>query len=88
MIEVHKIDDSTFDVSVKGSITTHHRVTLSSDYYEQLTGGDISPEMLLKKSFEFLLQRESNTAILEAFDLQLISQYFPEFEQEMKSSSG
>lgn len=88
MIEVHKIDATTFDVSVKGTTTTHHRVTVSNDYYEMLTGGDISPEDLLKKSFEFLLQREPNTAILEEFDLQLINHYFPEFEQEIKSSSG
>ena len=83
MIEVHKIDDTTYDVSVKGRITSHHRVTVSKEYYEKLTGGRITVEELLKKSFEFLLQREPNTAILSEFDLQVISQYFPEYESEI-----
>ena len=35
---------------------------------------------LIKKSFAFLLDRESKESILASFDLTVISRYFPEFE--------
>jgi len=36
--------------------------------------------VLVEKSFEFLLDRESNTSILRSFELPVIGQYFPEYE--------
>ena len=39
---------------------------------------------LIKKSFEFLLERESKESILRKFNLKVINQYFPEYEQEIK----
>jgi hypothetical protein len=80
MIRVQRIDSATFDVTVQRHTTTTHRVTLSADYHQKLTAGKVSPEILISKSFEFLLQRESNTSILRTFDLPLIAQYFPEYE--------
>jgi hypothetical protein len=38
----------------------------------------------VRRSFEFLLERESKESILSRFDLSLISRYFPEYEQEIK----
>jgi hypothetical protein len=80
MITVEPIDKNTFRVTVEGRTTTTHTVTLSSSDYEKLTGKRVTPEMLVEKSFEFLLERESNTSILRSFDLPVISQYFPEYE--------
>ena len=60
-----------------------HTVTLQADYAQKLTNGHISNAELLKKSFEFLLQREPNTSILRSFDLSVISRYFPEYEREI-----
>ena len=80
MITVEKIDACTFKVIVKGRATTHHIVSVNPSYYEKLTGGRISAEELVKKSFEFLLKRESNTSILSSFDLPVIGRYFPEYE--------
>jgi hypothetical protein len=40
----------------------------------------VTPEVLITKSFEFLLERESNTSILKSFDLPVIEQYFPDYE--------
>jgi hypothetical protein len=48
-----------------------------------LTGGKISPKALVEQSFEFLLEREPNTMILSRFDLPVISEYFPEYEETM-----
>ena len=80
MIDVQKIDDTTFKVTVTDRTTTTHTVTVDPDYFTQLTGGEGTPETLVKKSFEFLLERESNTSILSAFDLPVIGRYFPEYE--------
>lgn len=80
-IEVKQKDTETFEVTVRETTTTTHLVTLSQDYYQKLTGGRISPETLIEKSFEFLLERESNTMILARFDLPVIGDYFPEFEK-------
>ncbi|NIO11478.1 MAG: hypothetical protein GTO40_27050 [Deltaproteobacteria bacterium] len=79
-IEVTKKDDKTFLVAVNARTTTSHTVTLEPDYYTRLTGGKVTPEKLIEKSFEFLLERESNTSILSNFDLPLINHYFPEYE--------
>jgi hypothetical protein len=80
MIDVQQIDDSTFEVTVKGRVTTKHSVTVDPSYYEKLSGKRIPPATLVEKSFEFLLEREPNTSILRRFNLSVISQYFPEYE--------
>jgi hypothetical protein len=90
-IEVKKIKDfpeSEFEVTVRIKTVSQHKVTLREDYYEKLTGGDIQPEELLENSFEFLLSREPNSAILSEFDLRVISSYFPEYEREMRGRKG
>ena len=84
MITVKLIKDSNFEVTVKLKSTTQHEVHVSSDFYKSLTDGKTSHENLLKASFEFLLERESNNSILSQFDLKVISHYFPEYEKEMK----
>jgi hypothetical protein len=81
MITVQPIDTNTFRVTVEGRTTTTHTVTLSSSDYERLTRKQITPEVLIEKSFEFLLERESNTSVLRSFDLPVIGQYFPEYER-------
>lgn len=47
----------------------------------KLTAGKISPDALIEKSSEFLLERESNSSILSRFDLPVIGCYFPEYEK-------
>ena len=79
-IEVKQKDAESYEVTVREATTTTHMVTVSQDYYQKLTGGKITPETLIEKSFEFLLERESNTMILSRFDLPVIGDYFPEYE--------
>jgi hypothetical protein len=43
----------------------------------------VTPEELIERSFEFLLEREPNTSILRRFDLPVIQTYFPEYERVM-----
>ena len=84
MIRIERIDDETFCVTVRGDATTQHEVSLSSAYCEKLTGGRVSPEILIERSFEFLLERESNRSILSRFDLPVIGRYFPEYESRIR----
>jgi hypothetical protein len=75
----------TCEVTVTaGSGSTHHTVTVQKDDYERLTGGDVTPEALVRESFRFLLERESKESILRRFDLMVITRYFPEYEREIQ----
>ena len=84
MIDVEKISDTTFKVTVKSTMTTTHEVTVSPAYYHKLTDGNVAIETLVKRSFDFLLERESNTDILRTFDLPVIGKYFPEYEMTLQ----
>lgn len=84
-IEINKITDTTYRVRVQAGSVTEHDVRLTQDYARQL-GGDNDPEALIRRSFEFLLERESNTSILPSFDLGLIGRYFPEYENLIRKS--
>jgi hypothetical protein len=85
-IEVEKTGNLEFRVRIieKDSESTHH-VTIKQADYTKLTGGKIEPEELLRRSFEFLLEREPKESILGRFDLSVISRYFPEYESEIKT---
>jgi len=80
-IDIVKQDFETFQVTVRAKTTTVHTVTLGDDDYQRLAAGKATPEKLIEKSFEFLLERESNTSILSRFDLPVIGRYFPEYEK-------
>jgi len=84
MITVNPIDSTTFEVVVEAGTTTTHKVSVKPSYYEKLTDKRVTPKVLVEKSFEFLLDRESNTSILRSFDLPVIGQYFPEYEKVIK----
>lgn len=84
MVSVKRVGSGSYEVTVEAGKTTVHRVTLTDAYYQKLTAGAVSPETLVQKSFEFLLERESNTSILRSFDLPVIGRYFPEYEQTIK----
>lgn len=80
-IKVTPMDDVTFQVTVTDKSTTMHEVKVQAAYAQKLTGGKINTSQLVKKSFEFLLEREPNTSILRSFDLSVITRYFPEYER-------
>ena len=81
MLEVKKKNGQEFLVTIEEkSSSSKHTVTLDDSYYQHLTAGKITKEELIKKSFEFLLEREPKEAILSKFNLRVIKNYFPEFE--------
>jgi hypothetical protein len=86
------LDDHTWKYGVKitesygNSSKTNYDITMKKDYYLDLVGGHITPEDFVKRSFEFLLQREDKDSILYGFDIRQINDYFPEFETEIRQS--
>ena len=88
-IEVKKLDDKSFEVRViEGKSESSHRVTVADKDYDRLTAGKMSPEELMRRSFEFLIEHESKESILARFDLSVISRYFPQYEREIKKRLG
>ena len=84
-IEVEKIDATHFQVRInEGETVSTHLVTLDPKYRAKLAVNAVPSEELIRKSFEFLLERESKESILARFDLSVISRYFPEYEREIK----
>jgi hypothetical protein len=81
MIKVEKKNQQEFIVKVEGK---EYNVVLDDGYWQDLTGGKISKEELIKKSFEFLLEREPKESIIPRFNLRVINQYFPEFKEEIR----
>ena len=67
---------------------TEHSVILDRDYWEKLTSGKREPEELVKKSFEFLLEREPKESILREFNLRVINDYFPQYESLISARGG
>ncbi len=87
MIEVKKKNANVFLVIVdEKGFKTEHNVELDDEYYQKLTNGEIAKEELVKKSFQFLLEREPKESILSSFNLKIIRGYFPEYEKEIKNS--
>ncbi|MCB1747895.1 MAG: hypothetical protein H6977_01055 [Gammaproteobacteria bacterium] len=74
---------AVFNVVVSDSAgKTQHRVTLSDETYQRLTGGRITPVACIDAAFRFLLEREAKTDILPSFDLNVIQLYHANFEKE------
>jgi len=79
-VRVEHAGADTYQVIVEGA-ATQHSVTVTAEYWQNLTGSRIPVKSLIAKSFEFLLERESNTSIVRSFDLPVIQRYFPEYER-------
>jgi len=75
------------EVDVKqGERKTHHSVAVSPADLERWGGGDREEDVehLVRRSFEFLLEREPPESILRSFDLSVIQRYFREYDQRFK----
>ena len=84
MITIESISQNSFKVTVNKESTTEHLVLLNDNFYQNITNGKITKKDLIIKSFEFLLLRESNQSILKEFNLEVINQYFPAYNDEIK----
>ena len=70
-------------VADRGS-ETRHSVTFMRADFQRLAASGETPERLVRRSFEFLLEREPKESILRSFALDVIGRYFPEYEREIR----
>ena len=77
----------TFGVQIAESNgQTRHSVTLTRGAFDRLTEGKVTtPEALVRRSFEFLLEREPKHLILRQFALPDISLRFPDYPQAIRT---
>ena len=83
-IFIKELSDNKFEIIINMKLRTKHTVILTDEYHDILTKKKISKKKLLEYSFHFLLDREPNTSILSSFELNIISKYFSEYENEIK----
>ena len=81
MIIINEIDNDKFVVYVKSDEESKHTVVFEDKYYLRFNKNKSKRE-IIKESFKFLLKREPNTQILKCFNLNIINNYFPEYEDE------
>ena len=63
--------------------TGEHLVRVTRADLDRLAPGTADPADLVRRSFEFLLEREPRTSILREFDLPVIGRYFPDYERQI-----
>tara|TARA_Y100000991_G_scaffold77770_2_gene58506 strand:+ start:2101 stop:2394 length:294 start_codon:yes stop_codon:yes gene_type:complete len=85
-IAIKRIDNDTFSVSISSKKNTQHIVKFSDKQRDLYELGHIQKDVIIKIAFDFLLAREPNTSILTNFSIDLISNYFPEFETKLKKN--
>jgi hypothetical protein len=73
------------EVEDQGERTRHTVMVSASDLRRWGRGEDgAAVEDLVRRSFDFLLEREPPSAILRRFDLSVIERYFPDYDQQLK----
>ena len=82
--QIDQINNNQFKVLIKDSVDSCHLVTVSDETFQKLTKKKITKRKLINLSFEFLLTKEKNTQILREFEIQVISEYFPDYLEKVK----
>ena len=87
MVEINRTgsdDPLRFRVIVReGATESRHEVTLSRADCNRLTAGRHTPEQCIAGAFRYLLDCEPKESFFAAFDVGVISRYFPEFDREL-----
>ena len=85
-ITVTAMEPGTYGVQVtEGDTTTSHRVTVPEALLDDLGLVDVEPELVVRETIGFLLDREPATSILAEFSLEQVPGFFPDFYDELRS---
>ena len=68
----------------EGHEVTGHKVRLSQEFLDDLLLTGVDEEVIVRETFDFLLEREPATSILPEFSLEDVSRYFPDFPEELQ----
>jgi hypothetical protein len=82
-ITVIRQADGSFRVQTPAG--TSHEVSVPAGFPARLGCGPVTPEELVRASFEFLLEREPASSILRTFSLDVIGQYFPDYPAQIRA---
>jgi hypothetical protein len=80
-ISITPTEPGRFDVRTS---STSHRVTVPDWMADDEQLGRVDPEVIVRESMEFLLEREPPTSILSEFSLDVIPRYFSEYDTELR----
>ena len=80
---ITELSKDKFEITVKANQINKTYCKCHRSNAFNLTNNKISKKELLNFSFNFLLERETNTSILSSFDLTVISKYFPEYTKKV-----
>ena len=83
-INIKELSPNAFDVTIYSNTETTHQVTISDNFITEYQIKNLTKKEIIKQSFLFLLERESNTSILRKFDIKVIANYFPEYKKLFK----
>ena len=83
-INIKELSPNVFDVTIYSNTETNHQVTISDNFITEYQIKNLTKKEIIKQSFIFLLERESNTSILRKFDIEVIANYFPEYKKLFK----
>ena len=88
-LTITPIEPDRFAVQIEdGGTTTDHQVRVPDQLIEDLGLADLDREQIVRESFAFLLEREPPSSILRQFSLDVIPQYFPEYDDELPRRLG
>lgn len=88
-VTVTPMEPGMFGVQVtEGDTVTSHRVRVAEAMLEQMALPDVETATIVEESIAFLLEREPARAILREFSLNQISEYFPEYQEELRRRLG
>ena len=88
-ITVTPMDERHFGVELReGDQTTTHKVAVPPEMVDDLGLGDVEPDVLVRESMAFLLEREPATSILPEFALSDISRFFDDYYDELTRRVG
>ena len=83
-VEIKQKSYDIYIVTVSDKVTTRHNVKSTERMLNDLTDNRITKYSLIEFSFNYLLDRESNTPILFSFNIDVISRYFAEYREKVK----
>lgn len=88
-INITAMEPGRFGVQLsEGPTTTSHQVRVPEALLDDLGIAGLDPEVVVRESMEFLLEREPASSILPEFSLDEIPRYFPEYQDELRSRLG
>lgn len=85
-IRIQSLDEHNYGVRVvEGDTVTDHKVRVTEDFLDDLGMVDVDEERLVRETIDFLLDREKNTSIYEEFDLEVVTNHFPDYLDEIRT---